>query len=285
MRQDGGVRTKSLLAVGSLFAAGVVVRAFTRMARPPANNPAAFLAGNGTESRKPRTVCLGASTVHGNVSYDVVGELARRLPGHDLVNAGINGQTSAQVLDRLAEVTACAPDHVVVLIGANDLLAIQGTPLGRGNAARLPETPTLDSFARNLTGIVRGLRQSGDPQIALMSIQPLGELLDSDINRAVDQLNAAISRVALEEGVAYLPLNERLKDYLKANTFSDAKAYNGALLPVLSAIVLHQGLGVDLDRIGRMNGYAAHTEGLHLASAGGAIAADLVEEFVAGRSL
>lgn len=281
MGKDEAVRTRLLLAAPALFAAGVIIRAFTRMARPPANNPAAFLAGPRTTTRRPRTVCVGASTVHGNVSYDIVGELERRLPDHDFVNAGINGQTSAQVLDRLSEVTACAPDHVVVLIGANDVLAIRGnTPARRG-----AETPTFDSFGKNLAAIVRGLRESGSPQIALMSIQPFGERIDSGANRDVDQLNQIVARVATEEGVAYLPLNERLKGYLRANKPSEAKEYNGSLLPLLTAIVLHHGLGISLDRIGRTNGFAVHTEGLHLSSAGGTIAADLVQEFVAVRHL
>jgi hypothetical protein len=42
--------------------------------------------------------------------------------------------------------------------------------------------------------------------------------------------------------------------------------------------VLRLGLGVGLDRIGQWNGFRGHTEGLHLASPAGLLAADLVEK-------
>jgi hypothetical protein len=51
-------------------------------------------------------------------------------------------------------------------------------------------------------------------------------------------------------------------------------------MPVVRVIVAHLGAGVPLDRIGRRNGYAVHTDGLHLASPGGLIATDLVEDFL-----
>jgi hypothetical protein len=55
-------------------------------------------------------------------------------------------------------------------------------------------------------------------------------------------------------------------------------------VPVLVAALLRLGLGIGLDRIGRWHGFRVHTEGLHLASPGGLVAADLVEEFLNGES-
>ncbi|WP_291411785.1 GDSL-type esterase/lipase family protein [Actinophytocola sp.] len=176
----------------------VVVRAFTRFRRPPANNPAAVLAR--ASSGRPRVVCLGASTVHGNISFNWVDELARRLPAFEWVNAGINGETSAQVLDRLPDVVACTPGHVVVQVGGNDLLA-RDEPLD------------LEAFTANLTAIVAGLRATG-ARIALLSFQPPGERPDSPVGAAAARLAAAVRRVAADEDVAYLPLPERLTDLL-----------------------------------------------------------------------
>jgi lysophospholipase L1-like esterase len=257
-----------LLAIAAAVA--VVVRGFARFRRLPANRPAVHRARPGRQV----VVLLGASTIQGNVSFNIVDEVARRLPDHDLVNAGINGDTSAQALARVPEVVACRPDAVVVHIGANDALAMRGSPMARD----VIERPTVESFGTNLAAIVRGLAATG-ARIALMSIQPVGELPEAEINRDVDRINEAVRRAAAE-GAGYLPLHERLTDLL-AERGTGRPAVDSPI-PVLRAIVAHLGLGIPLDRIGRRNGYAIHTDGLHLASPAGLVAADLVEDFVRG---
>src|SRR5436853_7842298 len=117
---------------------GVVGRALVRARRLPPNRPARFT-GHGA------VVCLGASTVQGNVSFNFVDELARRLPDRAFVNAGINGETSAQALSRVPEVVACRPTDVIVMIGANDLFAIRGSRMARGRH------PPFHEYRTNLT--------------------------------------------------------------------------------------------------------------------------------------
>jgi lysophospholipase L1-like esterase len=175
----------------------------------------------------------------------------------------------------VAEVVGCRPDAVVVHVGANDALAMRGSTMAREVTVR----PTVESFAANLAAIVRALAPTG-ARIALMSIQPMGERPEAEINRDVDQINAVVRRTAATEGTGYLPLHERLTELL-AKRGTGRPAVDSPT-PVLLAIVAHLGLGVPLDRIGRRNGYAVHTDGLHLASPGGLVATDLVEDFVRG---
>jgi lysophospholipase L1-like esterase len=241
---------------------GVIGRALFRGRQLPANRPALFR-GRGA------VVCLGASTVQGNVSYNFVDELARRLPDRTFVNAGINGETSAQVLARVPEVVACQPTDVIVMVGANDLSAIRGSRLATGRRT------TFEEYEANLTAIVRALRPA---RVALLSIQPLGERFDAQENLDMDRLNAVVRSVAEAEGVAYLPFNERMKDLIG----DGAQPFRDSLAQVLAAIVLRLGVGLSVDHIGRLFGYRAHTEGLHLASPAGLLAADLVEEFLKG---
>jgi acyl-CoA thioesterase I len=237
---------------------GVVVRALVRVRRRPR-----------TVTERGAVVCFGASTVQGNVSYNFVDELARRLPDRVFVNAGVNGETSAQVLARVPEVTACQPTDVIVMVGANDLFAIRGARLARTRT-------TFDDYRTNLTAIVRGLRPA---RVALLSIQPLGERFDAPENQDMDRLNEIVYQVAATEGAGYLPFNERMKELVGDGD----RPFRDSPLPVLLAIVLRLGLGVRLDHIGRMFGYRAHTEGLHLASPAGLLAADLVEEFLSAK--
>lgn len=212
-------------------------------------------------------VCLGASTVQGNVSYNFVDELARRLPDRVFVNAGVNGETSAQVLARVPEVTACQPTDVIVMVGANDLFAIRGSRLSAGRRS------SFDEYRTNLTAIVRGLRPA---RVALLSVQPLGERLNSPENQDMDRLNEIVYQVAATEGTGYLPFNERMKELVRDGD----RPFRDSPLRVLLAMVLRLGLGVRLDHIGRIFRFRAHTEGLHLASPAGLLAAELVEEFL-----
>ncbi len=243
-----------------LLAAGVLARAVLRLRRPAVNSPRAFLARGAAGS--PRVVCVGASTVRGNVSFDIVGELADRLPDRAWINAGINGETSAQVLARLDDVVACRPDHVVVQVGANDVLR------------RVP----LEEYRANLAAIVARLRSGTDARIALMSVQVVGDLPESAANRDVDRLNEIIRRTAEATGAGYLPLHERLRDLLREH--HPGAHREPADSAVARAILLRLGLGVGLDRIAALNGYAIHTDGLHLATAAGRVAAGLIEDFV-----
>lgn len=256
-----------VIVIGAV--AGSTVRGFARLRRLPADRPANHRPRPG----RPVVALLGASTIQGNISFNIVDEVARRLPECDLINAGINGNTSAQALARVPEVAACRPDAVVVHIGANDALAMRGSAMAQNVTVR----PTLDSFAANLSAIVWGLAPSG-ARIALMSIQPVGEQPDTEINKDIGRINEVVRRIAAAENVTYLPLHERLTELLAERGTGRPAA--DSLLPFVRAVVAHLGFGVPLDRIGRFHGYAVHTDGLHLASPGGLIAADLVEDFV-----
>jgi hypothetical protein len=71
-----------------------------------------------------------------------------------------------------------------------------------------------------------------------------------------------------------VPFNDRIQQLVRLGD----QPFADSLAPVLLAVVLRLGVGVGLDRIGRWHGFRAHTEGLHLASPAGLLAADLVEE-------
>ena len=92
---------------------GVIGRALFRGRQLPANRPALFR-GRGA------VVCLGASTVQGNVSYNFVDELARRLPDRTFVNAGINGDTTEGMLQRLDRTVPNGTSAVILQPGGND---------------------------------------------------------------------------------------------------------------------------------------------------------------------
>ncbi len=66
------------------------------------------------ESDSTTTVFLGDSLTE-------QGNWAERFPELDVVNLGVSGDTSEQVLERLSEVIEKRPSTIVVMVGTNDL--------------------------------------------------------------------------------------------------------------------------------------------------------------------
>ncbi len=62
-----------------------------------------------------------ASTVFLGDSLTEAGNWAERFPELDIVNLGVSGDTTEQVLERLHEVIEKKPATVVVMVGTNDL--------------------------------------------------------------------------------------------------------------------------------------------------------------------
>lgn len=68
-----------------------------------------------------RIVFLGDSLTWGGYGGDFVAEVAKQLPEHAVINAGVGGDTVVNLLRRLDEdVLAHDPDAVFVMVGGND---------------------------------------------------------------------------------------------------------------------------------------------------------------------
>ena len=71
-----------------------------------------------------RIVCFGDSLTWGEYGGSYVDELARLLPQHTFVNAGVGGDMVVNLLRRLDEdVIAQTPDAAFVMVGGNDAVA------------------------------------------------------------------------------------------------------------------------------------------------------------------
>jgi lysophospholipase L1-like esterase len=267
----------------AIFPVGALYYVNRRANEPPQEAPHRFLARGGAPAGAKVCACLGASIVHGRVSADWVGTLGRRLApdGFVLVNAGVNGDLAYNARQRLGDVIACRPDFVVVLVGTNDVLATMSprheARYRRSNA--LPVRPTREWYRENLTGIVDSLRRETQARVGLCSLPVLGEDLESRANRTADSYSSVVEEVAAATGAAYLPVREAMIEALRASGGS-GRAYGGATWPMLAAAVRRYVLGYGLDEIGERNGYRLLTEGVHLASRGGGIVADVVEKFL-----
>jgi lysophospholipase L1-like esterase len=251
---------------------------------PPDNDPASYILAHPAAARnKHLAVCAGDSITRGAVSANYVDLLAARLKRWDFVNAGVNSELAFNLAARLDQIIELNPDAVTILIGTNDVNATFGlrSALGYYAIQRFPERPNPLFFRENLTLIVRRLKRETKARIALFSIPPIGEESDHYAYLRTEEYSSIIRDIAKSEEVAYLPLRERLIDYLESLPPSrhplPFHRFGAAGRRAIRARIL---LGKSLDEISASNGFRLLVDGLHLNTHGAAIAADLAESFI-----
>jgi len=239
----------------------------------------------------PETIaCLGSSTTAAKGTYDWIDELADRPQNRRFrfVNFGVGGDLSVNIAKRLDPVVRVAPDRVIVLIGANDILATVFPNFRRFTRAwkRISEEPSPAHFKDNLELIARRLQQETPATIALSSLSPVGEAPRSDdavqarLNELVAAYNRIIADVSHSTGAYYIPLYERFRDQLDRSAvakpftrFSFAAFYRDYLF---REMILRR----SFDEISQRNGWEFHIDGIHLNTRGGRILTEVVQQFL-----
>ncbi|MBP7584496.1 MAG: SGNH/GDSL hydrolase family protein [Spirochaetes bacterium] len=270
-----------LLACGAIYLYG-----YLRATKLPANRPAVFLKSP-PAPRGTVVVCAGDSNTHGRVCVNYVDLLAARLSakGFSFVNAGINSELAWNLVQRVDDIIRCNPDFVTVLIGSNDANGTLSEKVARRQAKEmgLPRRADADWFRENLRALCSALKEKTRARVALLSLPPIGEEPGSAAFRRAAEFSAIVKEVAHAEGVAYLPLNEKLSEHISRSGLRPKVLYdNGAEAPMYFALVKRFLLGKSFDDISRDNGFSVLTDLLHLNSTGAETAADLVADFVLG---
>ncbi|AQZ67718.1 unnamed protein product [[Actinomadura] parvosata subsp. kistnae] len=249
----------SLVLATALCAAGTV--AYLTFLRPADHPPAAACA---TTPTRPRVVAAGASMTQGSLGADWVAALRAAYPAYELVNAGSNGNTTADLLQRVdTDILACRPAAVTLLIGTNDVR--NGVPL--------------DEYRANLRAIVERVRTGTGARIALMSLPPLGENLNTPINRTLTGYNAAIKSLATEMGTDYLPVHERMADILR---HGPRTSYAFSFPLAFTAAAQHYLLRRTWDEIARSGGRELLVDHIHLTDRAAALVTKLTGDWLNG---
>ncbi|MEU7803370.1 GDSL-type esterase/lipase family protein [Micromonospora arborensis] len=253
-----------LLLVGVLGAAGTV--GYLTFLRSPANPPAEACADGRAQGSPAVVVAAGASMTQGTLGADWVGALRDRPEhqGYEFVNAGVNGDTSADLLQRLdTDVVACRPSAVTLLIGTNDVR--DGVPLNQ--------------YRDNLRAIVDRVKSGTTARIALMSLPPLGEDLNTEINQKLAGYNAAIKETAAQAEVDYLPVHERMVDLLRQRG-GDPAPYDFSFPLAFGAATQHYLFGRSWDEVARAGGRELLVDHIHVNNRGGAIIVELAAQWL-----
>ncbi len=277
----GGILVLLLFAAASL---SLYYQRKSRLKHLPVNNPHAFLEKGQRQDGKKLVAVIGGDVVHGNISYNFVDDAARRRSCKDyqFINAGVNGSTAYDVLQRLDSVIACQPDFIVILVGLNDASAKIAPEFARKNIklAEQLEKPSLLVYEKNLGLIVARLKAETQAKIGLLSLPVAGENLFSKANKEIDQYNEVIKKIAEVNNVSYLPFNEKLKAYLKGKGHTRGRSLKNSMKLYEKAVTDHFVYGYSLDRISVRNGYLLLTDGIHLNSTAGMMAAHQIELFL-----
>lgn len=227
-------------------------------------------------------VCAGDSTTAGLVASNYVEKLCQRLLSEqfEVINAGVNGDLSHDLLRRIDKVIAHNPDIVAILIGTNDVnyrfdQNSWRRYQRRATGVKLPSL-TPERFRQNYTEIITRLQMAGVRQTALVSLPMQGEALDHPINQCVLEYNQIILNLATQFDLPYLPLYERLHGLLDANHHRPRQPYAYSYPRLLRAIIRHYLLHQSWDRIAFANGLLVLTDHLHLSDLGATVVAELL---------
>jgi lysophospholipase L1-like esterase len=249
-----------------------------------ASGIAAFLRTRRQPQRKRLVVCAGDSNTRGQSSANWVDILQHRFAadGYEFVNAGIDGDSAWNVLQRIGDVVCCGPDAVTLQVGTNDVAATSRTWPERmyWRQQRIPQTPTLGCYTDFVDEILTCLQSQTSARIAVLDIPMIGEDLSSEMNRQVDSYNQALRRVAVAHAAEFLPLHDRLASLLPAA--HNPPSYRGRFGPMIRASLSHSILHRSWDRISAANGLIATIDHVHLNDRSALLTADLVADFIIG---
>jgi len=227
---------------------------------------------------------LGASITQGRVSCSYVKVLKERLGTgeYEFINQGVAGFESYNVLNNIDKTIRSDPDFVILLVGTNDVLSSLDPGLAKlsRKLKKIPHEPSLSHYCTNISNIVRQLKQVPDLRIAIASLPPVGENLDSLENKTISTYNTELKRIAEKENAAYLPVYEKQKDFLLQESGGRGKEYSSSQKLAYSSLLQHYLLFMSFDRISVKNGYLLQTDGIHQNSSGAKFIADEIEKFI-----
>jgi lysophospholipase L1-like esterase len=123
-----------------------------------------------------------------------------------VVNRGVSGQTSAEVLARASrDLVLLAPDRALLVVGINDLKSNECESAVEQAAAAVEEVAQVASKLRVPLTIVAAWGASD-----VRSIR--GMLLPSDLNSRVQRLNERFHSIATSHNASFLPVDFLLDD-------------------------------------------------------------------------
>ena len=168
-----------------------IIQAALRLAVRPAMLPPKSINYYSTRTSLFNVLQGSADVVMLGDSLTEFGSWTELLPGINVINRGIAGDTAPGVSARMEEVVRRQPKIVFLLIGTNDA-----------------QTLSQDEFVESATNIVDTFRRVGI-EIVVQSVPFVGEQL-RQINQKIEAFNVALEEMCTKREVPFLNLNHTL---------------------------------------------------------------------------
>jgi lysophospholipase L1-like esterase len=273
-----------LIAVAITFAAAFFYVSKI-ISTPPRGRAEDYLSRN-VKSDKKIIACIGDSLTHGNIGQNWVDYLRKELPHDVFLNEGINGNTAWQVIQRLDPILQCQPDLIILLIGTNDALGSfdinSGLRYKKNN--ELPEVPTLKKYKEHLNELIEKIGIQS--KIAICTLPPIGENVNSEVNKHVNLFNDYIKLIANQKNLSLLPVSDALWSEINSRTYPikldfNSKAMLLMMKRILGGIFHHYLFKQSWNDISRAKGQWILFDQIHLNERGAEIVYKLAKDFIA----
>ena len=240
-----------------------------------------------SKSKKNQRIiaCIGDSLTHGNIGQSWVDYLRQEFPNDVFLNEGINGNTAWQVIQRLDPILQCKPDLIILMIGTNDALGSfdinSGLRYKKNN--ELPEVPTFEKYKKHFNELIEKIGLQS--KIAICTLPPIGENVNSEVNKHVNLFNDYIKLIANQKNLSLLPVSDALWSDIQSRTYPLKLEYNPKVIPlfrrIFGGIFHHYIFKKSWNDISSAKGQWILFDQIHLNERGAEIVYKLAKDFIA----
>lgn len=253
---------------------------FRSLGELPINNPKTYLK-NKRDDGKEIVVLIGDSLTHGNVQPSWVNSMRKKMgENFEFINAGINGETTNDVLNRINEILACDPNIATLLIGNNNLMGSFERNERNYKKSKQVEW-SINGFENEYRMIVKKLIEN-NIKLAVSSLMSYGEEIGSDEFERTREYCKIIKKIADEFSLYYIPLFEEIEKYLieKGGNTNLPKIENDSLIMLQNFMVKKILLKQSWDKISTDSRFKVTLDHIHFNNYSANLMESMVSEFI-----